>query len=291
MVEGLASLKKLPVSFLRGLGVHDIPGGGVSIPYRDLDGSDLFVRERGTPACNGKPFDQAAGVKLQPGGLDRLDSARRAGWLILVEGESDCWALWEQGVPALGIPGSNSFRVLTAEHLDGLHTVYVSQESDQAGKTFSEKVPAHLQELGYSGKVFVLDWPEGCKDPGDLYADDPVRFLERLMGCIQRARQVEPEEPDVLPLQNGKVNANKAPASDDDAHLTDKGNAARLVSEHGNDLRHCFPWGKWLDWTGNRWRLDDTGEAARRATQTTASLFSSAMSEMALLHNLMGKEK
>ena len=42
--------------------------------------------------------------KIVPYGLERLDEARKAGYLVLVEGESDCWTLWYQGFPALGIP-------------------------------------------------------------------------------------------------------------------------------------------------------------------------------------------
>src|SRR5437764_1422690 len=50
-------------------------------------------------------------------------------------------------------------------------------------------------------------------------------------------------------------------------HLTDQGNAQRLVRLHGDDFRHCFPWGKDLVWDGRRWRLDDTAELERRAKE------------------------
>ena len=39
-------------------------------------------------------------------------------------------------------------------------------------------------------------------------------------------------------------------------HLTDIGNAQRLVSRHGQDLRYCYPWGKWLIYDGQRWAKD-----------------------------------
>lgn len=48
-------------------------------------------------------------------------------------------------------------------------------------------------------------------------------------------------------------------------HLTDMGNARRLVDRHGQDLRYCFPLEKWLCWSGRKWQLDDTGEVDRRA--------------------------
>src|SRR5437773_3382 len=90
-VTELANERRLSERFLREeLGVKDIPGGGIAIPYWDFDGSGLFTRERGVP---GRPrFDQPAGVALKPYGCWRIDQARKAGVLNLVEGESDCWA-------------------------------------------------------------------------------------------------------------------------------------------------------------------------------------------------------
>lgn len=56
-------------------------------------------------------------------------------------------------------------------------------------------------------------------------------------------------------------------------HLTDLGNARRLVTFHGRDLRYCHPWGKWLTWTGKRWAVDDSGEVDRRAKDVTRELW------------------
>lgn len=59
-------------------------------------------------------------------------------------------------------------------------------------------------------------------------------------------------------------------------HLTDLGNAGRLVAGHGQDLRYCFPWGVWLIWDGRRWAVDETGEIHRRAKQTVAGIYREA---------------
>ncbi len=56
-------------------------------------------------------------------------------------------------------------------------------------------------------------------------------------------------------------------------HLTDLGNAQRFVNEHRKDLRYCFPFGKWLVWDGQRWKLDDSGEVHRRAKTTVKSIY------------------
>jgi putative DNA primase/helicase len=66
-------------------------------------------------------------------------------------------------------------------------------------------------------------------------------------------------------------------ASDPDAaHLTDLGNAKRLVAQHGNDIRYCHTWRKFLIWDGSRWRQDEDGEAERRAKDTVRRLYSEA---------------
>src|SRR5205823_2505262 len=115
----LAGTKRLPVEFLKDLGVQDLPHGGVAFPYHDPAGNELFVRQRGT---RGKRFWQPPGVKLQPYGQWRLEAARKAGWLVLTEGESDAWACWYNGVPALGLPGAQAARALLPEHLEGVRT-------------------------------------------------------------------------------------------------------------------------------------------------------------------------
>lgn len=59
-------------------------------------------------------------------------------------------------------------------------------------------------------------------------------------------------------------------------HLTDLGNAKRLVAQHGKDLRFCYLWNTWLVWDGRRWKKDDTGEIKRRAKETVVSIYKEA---------------
>jgi len=58
-------------------------------------------------------------------------------------------------------------------------------------------------------------------------------------------------------------------------HLTDYGNAERLVAAHGQDLRYCGALG-WLAWDGTRWARDETREAIRRAKRTIRALYAEA---------------
>ncbi len=59
-------------------------------------------------------------------------------------------------------------------------------------------------------------------------------------------------------------------------HLTDWGNARRLVARHGDDLLFDYGRGGWLVWDQRRWKPDATAEIKRRAKQTAASIYPEA---------------
>jgi len=59
-------------------------------------------------------------------------------------------------------------------------------------------------------------------------------------------------------------------------HQTDLGNARRLVALHGENLRYCYAWNKWLIWDGVRWHLDETGEIERLAKSTVQAIYAEA---------------
>ena len=62
-------------------------------------------------------------------------------------------------------------------------------------------------------------------------------------------------------------------------HLTDLGNAQRLIARHGDDLRYCFTWDRWLVWDDRRFKLDTTGEVERRSHDTALSIYDEAKRE------------
>src|ERR1700682_3479160 len=45
----------------------------------------------------------------------------------------------------------------------------------------------------------------------------------------------------------------------------DEGNAFRLIRIHGDDIRYCDGFKKWLVWDETRWRIDDIGEVTELA--------------------------
>ncbi len=90
-----------------------------------------------------------------------------------------------------------------------------------------------------------------CQHPfPKVWSDDDIR---------QRIRDAE-RRPDV---ERGSVIRRK----------TDLGNAERFCDQHGDDVRYCHPWGKWLIWDGRRWSIDNSAEVMRRAKQTARSIY------------------
>jgi hypothetical protein len=59
-------------------------------------------------------------------------------------------------------------------------------------------------------------------------------------------------------------------------HLTDVGNAQRLIEAYGDRIRYCFPWGKGLVWTGKRWEIDETGVVLSYAKTISKQLYTEA---------------
>ncbi len=204
-LAALADAKRLPLSFLRELGLTDLPDGGVGIPYYGDTSEEIAVKRRtALKAKDGSWWPK--GISLAVYGLWRLDRAYKAARVVLVEGESDCWALWHHGIPALGIPGASSAKVLEQiEHLTCIEKIYVHHEPDKGGETFVAGVLDRLARLGFKGRVFELRMPDGIKDPADLHVADPEKFKARLEEAIRGSARLE------LPKPQARVNRVQAP--------------------------------------------------------------------------------
>jgi P4 family phage/plasmid primase-like protien len=60
-----------------------------------------------------------------------------------------------------------------------------------------------------------------------------------------------------------------------DEFCTDLGNARRLITHHGDNVRFVQEWG-WLIWNGRCWEIDQTGEIERHAKATVLSIYHEA---------------
>jgi len=84
--------------------------------------------------------------------------------------------------------------------------------------------------------------------------------------------------PDTAPASPTAPAPTPAPvAAHVQGHLTDVGNAQRLVRMFGHSLRFVYPWG-WLSYDGKRWRRDESGVVMRCAKQCALSFYRDASS-------------
>src|SRR5215210_4685132 len=182
-LQAYAEAKALPADFLGRLGLSDITYSGspaVRIPYFDQDGEETAVRIR--LALQKHPdrddrFRWRRGSKPTLYGLWRLPRIRNAGYVVLVEGESDCHTLWHHGIEALGIPGASSWKVEWTAHLEGVDKVYAIIEPDQGGIALWDRLAASpLRE-----KLHRVDL-DGAKDPSELHLQNPAHFKVNLRG-------------------------------------------------------------------------------------------------------------
>jgi hypothetical protein len=186
-VSTLAEAKKLPSAFLLKLGLADLPDG-VGISYLDETGFELAVKRRvALKAKEGSYWPK--GVPLSAYGRWRIHEAQEKEVLFLVEGESDCWALWRHDLPALGLPGAGTVRTtLLADHLQNLRTIYVHVEPDQGGELFRKMVLKQLVELRFEGQVLLFRMPAGIKDLADLHVAEPDQFIPALEKALSAAK-------------------------------------------------------------------------------------------------------
>jgi putative DNA primase/helicase len=91
----------------------------------------------------------------------------------------------------------------------------------------------------------------------------------------------EQPTPTRSPAANRKTKRGPAAPPSGGAHLTDTGLAQRFRQRHGGDVRYCTPWGKWLVWDGQRWRIDDTQAVKARAKEAVLALYDEAAQRIA----------
>ncbi len=168
-----------------------------------------------------------AGMKHVLYGLNRLRQAREAGYVLLVEGESDTQTLWQAGYPALGLPGANGWNEdRDAGALDGLAAVYVLVEPDRGGEAVLRWIAA--SSIRERVRLVAL---ENAKDVSELYLADRAVFRERIEAALQAAAPWAEHERianrDPVPHQLERVRASSRASTD----LLDK--FARDVARDG----------------------------------------------------------
>lgn len=187
----LAQDKRIPLEKLMAWGLTE-DHGTVLIPYYDDSGSTpLAVRRRTHIKANqGSYWPKNQKTALVPYGLNMVRKINKP-WLVLVEGESDCWSLWLHDVPGLGLPGADTARCLKLEYLADMGEVFIHVENDAAGERFRDNVVARLRELSFAGDVFTFSVTPPHKDINDMFREPLIDFPKVLKSMLETATAVD----------------------------------------------------------------------------------------------------
>ena len=225
--------------------------------YTDADGRLLYQTVRFSP----KGFAQRRPDPDRPGGwlwnLDGvapvpyrlpalLEALAASTQVYVVEGEKDADRLAAWGLCATtNHGGAKKWKAEHAACFPAGAQVTLLPDNDGVGRAHMQLVRNSLQQRKCKVTLLQLD---GLPDKGDV--SDWIDAGHTLADLLQL---LEPPVPD-------------------EHYLTDLGNAERLAERHGQSLRYCGAFGKWIDWDGRRWRRDTTGEACRRAAETVRDI-------------------
>jgi hypothetical protein len=189
-LEAYAEAKALPVELLREFGLSTLGymgGKAVRMPYLKEDGTEGAVRLRlaleKSPQRDNR-FRWRKGSKPTLYGLWRMERVREAGYVVLVEGESDCHTLWHHDIEALGVPGAANWKEEWAAHLAGIEKIYAIVEPDEGGTSFEERLSASA----IRNRLYLVRLDD-AKDASNLHLRDPDRFKENLRAAFKRARR------------------------------------------------------------------------------------------------------
>jgi hypothetical protein len=195
-LDDLLLRTKLGEKFLtRELGVTELLGGGLAIPYRDAAGRVVAVRRRWQAEVHDgwhRDGDWLMGRPC-PYGLDRLQPLPpNDNGLILVADELDAWALWSEGFAALALPLPDVPATLELAPLAaaGVGVLQLNHPRWTGDYSFTLAVGRRLAALGYAGPLqvwFLKDGWEPC--PSWTYRLDRGWFDRVIPRSITRLGQ------------------------------------------------------------------------------------------------------
>jgi hypothetical protein len=199
-LEEYAAAKRLPLDWLRKIGVRQTPYGqipaAVRTPYSRPDG-EPSMRFRVALAGKKQHFWRHKDKACLYGARDAA-SLRDAGYVVLCEGESDTQTLWLHGIPALGLPGAGTWNEARDAHLlDGVPAIFVVIEPDDGGKAALK----WLARSAIAPRARLVRMPKETKDPSALYLADPDAFPAAFRAMLGAAEPF-PAEMIALPKRN-----------------------------------------------------------------------------------------
>ena len=208
--------------------------------------------------------------------LYHLPDLRGQQVVYIVEGEKDVESLNSLGLIATTNAGGAGKAKWTNDltlqlKQAGVEQIYILPDNDKPGDAHAQQVKDSCCFAGLEVKIVRLP---GLPALRPKHGEDITTWLggghtrEELLAAVKATPLLKADPPLNAPTPQ--------PLPVEPPHLTDSGNARRLVAQHRADLHYCFPWRTWLVWDGCRWANDDTGDVCRRGKQTVTSMYAEA---------------
>lgn len=232
--------------------------------YQDAQGRPLFevVRFRPKSFAQRRPDGQwgLGGITPVLYHLPEVLTAVKTGDLLyIVEGEKDTDNLWAIGCITTTSPmGAGKWRDSYTEVLKNARVVIIP-DNDKVGRAHAYQIAMSLHPV--ARMVKLLEVPGKAKDISDwLEAGNTWEDLDQLVTSAPPWQPPEEPEEAAAPLMR-------------DFHLTDLGNAERLVAQYGNIIRYCYARRRWLVWSGKAWQWDEGAVVTALAKKTVRGIY------------------
>lgn len=181
-----ADARKLPISFLRELGLADtnyMDAAAVHIPFRDVTGRRTVSVQYRVALDGPDRLRWKRGCSHALYGLDRIGKA--TDYITIVEGTSDSHTMWWHGEPAIGVPSAATGAQLLgqlADLLARIPLIYAVREPGQGGAA----LVAGIAGTAVRERLRVVDLAPH-KDPSAMHIADPAAFPARWRAALRRA--------------------------------------------------------------------------------------------------------
>ena len=218
-----------------------------------------------------------------PGGFDRVT---QADVIWRVEGVPDALALFPCLPPNHAVITNICGAKSSPQNLGILagKTVNVVGDADVTGQEGAVKFAT--KALTVAGRVKLIPLPYDIsevhgRDVRD-YLIDSHTFAELLTVAAAAEDFVKPKRGSSSKRDQEQPTNELPDAGDDwtslreDKGRTERANSRRFLKQHGDRVRFCHSWGKWLCWTGTHWQIDDGGAVMRLAMATADSVWHDA---------------
>lgn len=225
-------------------------GDIVSLQFISADGSKKFLR-------GGRVADCYCGIG-QPGDT-----------IVICEGFATAASIREATGYAVAVAFSagnleSVARTMRTRYPDARLIICGDNDASGTGQNAARKAAEAV------GATVVI--PAESGDFNDLACSQGLRAVSAVIESAEW-----PAKPDQLNDQGVQFPGEPAPSLSRTRNyeLTDAGNAARFIRDHGDDVRFVSAWG-WLCWDGTRWRRDDELQARERMLRTARNIYTEA---------------